>query len=170
MTRQLTLRDAVPRDAELVLALIRELAEYEREPAAVEVDAPTLAAQLAETTPPFECRIAEVDGEPAGFALFFATYSTWRGRRGIHLEDLFVRERFRRLGVGRRLLADVAQVAVERGAARLEWSVLDWNQPAIDFYVRAGAVPLSEWTVFRVTDAALDALAAHAAETPHERA
>jgi GNAT superfamily N-acetyltransferase len=155
----LTLRMATSDDAPTILAFIRALAAYEREPDAVEVDLATLRGQLAEVPPPFECLLAELDGEPAGFALFFHTYSTWRGRRGIWLEDLFVDPAQRRRGVGLTLLRRVAQIARERGCARLEWSVLDWNQPAIDFYRSLGAQPMAEWTVHRLSDAPLRALA-----------
>lgn len=151
----LRIRDATADDAALVLSFVRELASYEREPAAVEATEETLRAQLSASPPPFECFLAEIDGEPQGFALFFQSYSTWRGRPGIYLEDLFVREACRGRGVGRALLARVAAAAVERGAARLEWAVLDWNQPAIDFYRALGAVPMSEWTVFRLDRTAL---------------
>lgn len=155
------IRFATPEDAPTILRFIRELAAYEREPDAVEVDEATLAAQLAEAPPPFECLLAE-DGEPIGFALFFSTYSTWRGRRGIHLEDLWVAPHARRRGVGRALLAKLAAVALERGCARLEWAVLDWNELAISFYRGLGARPLEEWTTWRVTGDALDALAGYA--------
>jgi len=151
----LTLRRATDADAATILGFIRALAEYEREPQAVEVDAPTLAAQLREATPPFECTLAELDGAPVGFALYFHTYSTWRGRRGIWLEDLFVLPAERRRGVGRALLAEVARVATSRGCARLEWTVLDWNEPAIAFYKAQGATLLVEWTTCRVSGDAL---------------
>lgn len=167
MTRDdLALRDATPADAELVLAFIRELAEYEREPDAVETTAATLAAQLAAFPPPFRCRLAFLDGEPAGFALFFSNYSTWRGKVGLHLEDLYVRPALRGRGVGLALLRDVARIALATGAVRLEWAVLDWNRPAIDFYRRAGAVPLDEWTTFRLADEALRRFAEGSAPAP----
>ena len=104
--------------------------------------------------------IAEVDGHPAGFALFFHNFSTFLGQRGLYLEDLFVRPRFRGLGLGKRLMVRLARLAVERDCGRFEWSVLDWNTPAIDFYRSLGAVGLEEWTVQRVTGQALVALAA----------
>lgn len=153
------IRFATSADAPTVLAFIRELATYEREPDAVEVTVETLAAQMAEPSPPFECLLAEDDGVPVGFALFFHTYSTWRGRRGIHLEDLWVTPSARRRGVGRALLVRLAAVAVERGCARLEWSVLDWNELAHGFYRGLGARPLDEWTVWRLDGAALATLA-----------
>jgi GNAT superfamily N-acetyltransferase len=135
------------------------LAVYEREPDAVEVTPATLRAQLAGPRPPFECLLAEVDGVAVGFALFFSTYSTWRGRTGLHLEDLFVDEAHRRRGVGRALVGRLAALARERGCARLELAVLDWNAPAIAFYRALGAVPLEEWTTYRIDGAALQALA-----------
>ncbi len=156
----LLIRPALPADAGLVLGFIRELAEYEREPLAVEATEQGLREQLQSPDPPFECLLAELDGRACGFALFFQSYSTWRGRPGLYLEDLFVSESQRGRGVGKALLSEVARTAVERGCARLEWAVLDWNQPAIDFYRALGAVPMSEWTVFRLTGDALTRLAA----------
>ncbi|MCZ7677319.1 MAG: GNAT family N-acetyltransferase [Sandaracinaceae bacterium] len=153
------IRAATADDAEVILRFIRELAAYEREPDAVEVDRATLAAQLSEPSPPFECLIAE-DGEPVGFALYFGTYSTWRGRRGIHLEDLWVTPRARGRGVGRALLRRLAAIACERGCARLEWAVLDWNELAMSFYRGLGATPMDEWTTWRLSDGPLAALAA----------
>lgn len=155
----LAIRTATPADAETILAFIRALAEYEREPQAVEATAEVLAAQLASPRPPFECLLAELDGEPVGFALYFQSYSTWRARPGIYLEDLFVRPEQRGRGIGRALLARLAAIAVDRGCARLEWAVLDWNRPAIDFYTALGAKPLDEWTVFRLSDEPLRRLA-----------
>jgi GNAT superfamily N-acetyltransferase len=155
----LEIRFATERDAPLVLTFIHALAVYEREPDAVETTEAVLREQLASPTPPFECLLAELDGVPAGFALFFHNYSTWRGRRGIWLEDLFVPPKCRRHGVGRALLKHVAAIANERGCARLEWSVLDWNTPAIEFYRSFGATLLDTWTICRVTDAALAELA-----------
>ncbi|MEN0065482.1 MAG: GNAT family N-acetyltransferase [Myxococcota bacterium] len=155
----LNLRWARPDDAETLLSFIEALATYEREPDAVEVDAATLRAQIASDDPPFFCFIAELDGQPVGFALWFETYSTWRGCRGIHLEDLFVLPAYRGRGVGRALLARLAAETRLRGGKRLEWAVLDWNTPAIAFYRSLGATPLEEWTTFRLTDAALDRLA-----------
>src|SRR4051812_10369427 len=121
----LDIRPATAEDAPTILRFIRALAEYERQPNAVQVDVTTLIAQLEESPPPFECLIAELGAQPVGFALFFHTYSTWRGKRGVWLEDLFVLPQFRRHGVGRALLQRVAALTLERGCARLEWSVLD---------------------------------------------
>lgn len=156
----ITIRFAVAADAQTIHGFICELAEYEREPDAVEVNASSLAVQLATEPPPFECLLAEIDCEPVGFALFFHNYSTWRGKRGLYLEDLFVPPRHRRAGVGRRLLRELGRIAVQRDCARMEWSVLDWNQSAIDFYRALGAVPMNEWTTFRLTGNALEQLAA----------
>ncbi|MBM4373882.1 MAG: GNAT family N-acetyltransferase [Deltaproteobacteria bacterium] len=155
----LTLRRAEPRDAALVHRFVVELAEYECEPGAVETTPELLRAQLEADAPPFECVLAEWSDEPVGFALYFNTYSTWRGRRGLWLEDLFVRHSHRGKGIGRTLLARLAAVAVERGCARMEWSVLDWNALAIGFYERLGARPMDAWTTFRLTDEALHRLA-----------
>jgi GNAT superfamily N-acetyltransferase len=155
-----TIRTAGPDDAPAVHALINALAEYEREPDAVESTPDVIRRQLADSRPPFECLLAEADGEVVGFALFFPTYSTWLGRQGLWLEDLFVLESYRRRGIGRALLTSVARLAVARGYGRLEWSVLDWNEPALAFYRRLGAVPLDTWTMHRVTGDALRSLAA----------
>jgi GNAT superfamily N-acetyltransferase len=144
------IRVAGPSDAATVLSLIRELAIYEREPNAVEVTREMLARQLAEAPPPFECLLAEENGVALGFALFFPTYSTWRGRRGLHLEDLFVVPSARRRGIGRALFQRVADIARERDCARLEWAVLDWNELGISFYRSFGAAPLEDWTTWRL--------------------
>jgi GNAT superfamily N-acetyltransferase len=157
-----TLRPAAPADIGLILALIRELAEYEREPDAVLADEAGLAAQLFGERPAAEVVIAQVDGAPAGFALFFHNFSTWLGKRGLYLEDLFVRPQHRGRGVGQALMAYLARLALDRDCGRFEWSVLDWNTPAIDFYRRLGAVPMDEWTVQRLSGPALQALAAAA--------
>jgi GNAT superfamily N-acetyltransferase len=154
----LIVRFATADDAATILRFVRELAEYEREPDAVESSVEILREQLSAEHPPFECLIAQ-DSEPLGFALFFSTYSTWRARRGIHLEDLWVTPSARRRGVGRALLVRLAQVARERGCARLELAVLDWNELAIGFYRRLGGTPLDAWTTWRFSDEALVALA-----------
>jgi GNAT superfamily N-acetyltransferase len=148
-------RFATPADAASVLRFIHALAEYEREPEAVKVDEATLRAQLSEPHPPFECLIAERDSAAVGFALFFTTYSTWIGKRGLWLEDLFVLPEFRRDGVGGALLRRMGELAIARDCGRLEWSVLDWNQLAIDFYVGLGARIMTEWRICRVEGAAL---------------
>lgn len=159
----LTLRAAESRDAELILALVRELAEYEKLSGEVVADAERIRTALFGPRPAAEVVIAEYEGAPAGFALFFTNFSTFLGRSGIYLEDLFVRPAHRRHGIGRALLAHLAQLATARGCGRLEWAVLDWNEPAIQFYRELGARPMDEWTVFRVTDDALAALAAQSA-------
>jgi len=144
-------------DAPLMLAFIRELAVFEREPNAVKISESDL---LRDGFPEagggqfFECLIAEEDGQPAGIAVFFPVYSTWRGRC-LHLEDLIVRPQFRGRGIGKALLTRVAALAVERGCARLFWHVLDWNTPAIDFYRSLGAQPLDDWTRMQLSDEAL---------------
>jgi GNAT superfamily N-acetyltransferase len=155
----LLIRPAQPVDVPLMLALVRELANYEREPDAVHATEEDLLRDGFGPVRYFECLIAEVDGVAAGFALYFFNYSTWRGRPGIHLEDLFVRPAFRGHGVGRALLASVAGVAVEGQFGRLQWEVLDWNKPAIDFYHSLGAHFLETWRIMRVAGDALTALA-----------
>jgi GNAT superfamily N-acetyltransferase len=156
----LSIRPAEPSDVPLILELIRELAAYEREPTAVIATEADLLRDGFGERPFFHCLIAAWDGVPAGFAFYFFNYSTWRGRPGIHLEDLFVRPRFRGNGIGKALLIKVAQVAVEHRCARFQWDVLDWNQPAIDFYHSLGAKFMSEWRIMRVSGDALTALAA----------
>ena len=156
----LTIRPATSADAELVHELICALAAYEREPDAVQATAADLRAQLSSPHPPFECVIAEWDGVAAGMALFFPNYSTWRGRPGLYLEDLFVRPEHRGRGIGRELLRHLARISEARGYSRMEWAVLDWNEPTIAFYRRLGAVPMDQWTTFRLTGPALAALAA----------
>ena len=156
-----TIRAARAEDASLILAFVRELAEYERDPEAVRISESELLRDgfPADGEPSyFECLIAEEDGAAAGVALFFPVYSTWRGR-AMHLEDLFVQPQFRGRGIGKALLTSVAARAVERGCTRLFWHVLDWNQPAIDFYRSLGARSLVEWTRMEVSDAPLIALA-----------
>ena len=145
---------------DLVLAFIQELAEYEQLPDEVEADAEMLADTLFGELPDAEVVIAEVDGAPAGFALFFHNYSTFLGRRGLYLEDLFVRPAYRGKGIGRVLMTFLAKLAVERDCGRFEWAVLDWNKPAIDFYRSLGARGMDEWTSQRVAGQALHALAA----------
>jgi len=162
---QLTIRAAVRADIPEMLAFIRELAEYEREPqAAIATEADLLRDGFG-PTPRFHCLIAEWQGHAAGFALYFHNYSTWRGRAGIYLEDLFVRPAFRQRGIGKALLAAVAAIAVAGSCPRLEWAVLDWNTPAIDFYKSVGAVAMSEWTTMRLTGEALATLASSTART-----
>ena len=158
----IALRPATRADVPLILELIHGLAEYEREPDAVFATEALLEQQLFGEHPGAEVVIAEANGQAAGFALFFHNFSTWHGRRGLYLEDLFVLPPFRKRGIGRALMVHLARLAVQRGCARFEWSVLDWNTPAIDFYRSLGAVGMDEWTVQRVDGAALQALAAQA--------
>jgi GNAT superfamily N-acetyltransferase len=155
----LAIRPATPADLPLVAELIRALAEYEKLAGEVRFDEAVLGEKLFGQRPFAEVLIGEVDGEPMGFALFFHNFSTFEGRPGIYLEDLFVRPEARGEGLGQVLLAELARIAVERGCARLEWSVLDWNEPAIGFYRSLGARPMDEWTVMRVDGSALAALA-----------
>lgn len=157
------LRPATPDDAGDIHRLIVALATYEREPDAVVATPAGLRADLEAGQPPFHCLLAEVDGVVVGFALYFFNYSTWRGRPGLYLEDLFVVPELRGRGLGRRLLAGLAEVAVARGCARMDWMVLDWNAPAIAFYETLGARPVSGWTTYRMTGAALERLAAEVA-------
>jgi GNAT superfamily N-acetyltransferase len=160
-----SIRPATPADVPLILDLIRALAEYEREPDAVKTTEADLTRDGFGEHPCFECLIAESgSGEPAGFALYFYNYSTWRGRPGIHLEDLFVHPSFRGQGIGKALLASVAARAVEKGCVRLQWDVLTWNQTAIDFYQSLGARILDDWHIMRVNDQAIHAIAELATE------
>lgn len=154
------IRPATVEDIPEILALIRELAAYERDPLAVEATETDLLREGFGPTPRFYTLMAEVSGEIAGFALYFFNFSTWKGRSGIHLEDLFVRPQFRGLSIGKKLLSSVAEAAIQNGCGRLQWDVLAWNQPAIDFYEGLGAKFLNEWRIMRVTDEALSALAA----------
>ncbi len=153
-------RPAQPADVAVLLELVHELAAYEREPDAVEATEAMLAAALFGPAPVASCSVAlGPDGGVAGFALWYVTFSTWRGLPGLWLEDLFVRPAARGTGLGRALLQDLAATCVERGYARFEWWVLDWNAPAIGFYRSLGAVPQDEWTTFRVDGRALRELA-----------
>ncbi len=156
----LTVRAAEPSDAAVIVRYIRALADYEHAPADVVrvTEGDVLRDGFGESRY-FEVMIAELDRDPVGFALFFHTYSTWEGHAGIHIEDLFVEERARRLGAGRALVAAVARIAEERGCPRLELSVLDWN-PAREFYHRLGMTHMSEWLPYRMDPDALAALAA----------
>lgn len=152
-------RPAVVDDVVKIHALVRELADYERELASVEATADDFRSALFGPNPRVHCHVAEVDGpagpEVAGMAMWFVTFSTWRGRHGVWLEDLFISPAHRRLGLGRALLEELARVCVQRGYRRLEWAVLDWNAPAQDFYRSLGATPQEDWTVWRVDATAL---------------
>lgn len=157
----LSIRSATPADISLIGQFIRDLAEYEKLAHEVRFDEAVMAQKLFGPRPFAEVLIGEIDGTAQGFALFFHNFSTFEGRPGIYLEDLFVRPDARGSGLGKALLGKLAALAVERDCARLEWSVLDWNKPAIDFYKALGARPMDEWTVYRVDGDALTGLAAH---------
>ena len=152
-------REASAADVPLILSFIRELAEYERLTHEVVATEDGLRETLFGEHPYAEVLIAEHDGSPAGFALFFHNYSTFLARPGIYLEDLYVRPPFRGAGIGKELLVRLARLARSRGCGRLEWWVLDWNEPSIGFYEKLGAVPMDDWTVYRVSGAALEGLA-----------
>jgi GNAT superfamily N-acetyltransferase len=154
------IRPARPSDAADIHRLVRELADYERSAGQVVATEDDLRRALFGEQPAVFALIAEHEGSVAGFALWFLNYSTWTGRHGIYLEDLYVTPVLRGHGYGRALLAQLARICVERGYGRLEWSVLDWNAPALGFYASLGAVPMDEWTVNRLTGPALLALAA----------
>ncbi|MGH8220248.1 MAG: GNAT family N-acetyltransferase [Steroidobacteraceae bacterium] len=150
---------AVPDDAALILAFIRELADYERLAHAVAATEEDLRRTLFGCDAYAHALIARLDGQPVGFAVYFFNYSTFLGRPGLYLEDLYVRPAARRRGVGHRLLARLAGIALERGCGRMEWAVLDWNERAIEFYVSLGASPNGEWTTYRLSSDALCRLA-----------
>lgn len=152
----LHIRPATPDDVELILTFIQELADYERLSDQAVATSEQLHCHLFGERPFAEVLIGEVDGQPSGFALFFHNYSTFLGKPGIYLEDLFVRESVRGAGLGKALLARLAELALARGCGRLEWSVLNWNTPAIEFYERLGARAQDEWTVYRLTGEALE--------------
>lgn len=156
---KLNIRPATAADIPLIAQFIRDLAEYEKLAHEVRFDEAVLGERLFGARPYAEVLIGEVDGTPQGFALFFHNFSTFEGRPGVYLEDLFVRPEARGSGLGKALLKRLAQIAVERDCARLEWWVLDWNEPAIAFYKSLGAKMMDEWTVMRVDGGALDSLA-----------
>lgn len=158
MNNNLTFRSAERKDTALILRFIKELAEYEKMLNEVVADGPTLETWI------FDQKKAEVifaveDGKEVGFALFFHNFSTFLGRAGIYLEDLYVRPEYRGKGYGKAILRKLAQIAVERGCGRLEWWCLDWNKPSIDFYLSLGAEPMSDWTVYRIAGDTLKQLA-----------
>jgi GNAT superfamily N-acetyltransferase len=155
----LSIRPATAADIPLIAQFIRDLAEYERLAHEVRFDEAVLQAKLFGPRPYAEVLIGEIDGEPQGFALFFHNFSTFEGKPGIYLEDLFVRPEARGSGLGKALLKRLAALAVERDCARLEWSVLDWNEPSIQFYLGLGAKAMDEWTIYRVDGGALGELA-----------
>jgi GNAT superfamily N-acetyltransferase len=154
------IRPATPDDVEKIYAFILDLAEYERAPGAVTGTPEMLRTALFGARPTAEALIAELDGAPAGFAVFHGTFSTWECLPGLWLEDLYVPERFRRAGVGGALLERLAGLTLERGCTRLEWTALDWNEPALSFYERLGAARLSAWELHRLDGDALRRVAA----------
>jgi GNAT superfamily N-acetyltransferase len=149
------IRTAEPKDGPLIYQLVRELAEYERLSHEVDATEQQLVEALFSAQPRLFCDIAEWDGEPAGFALWFLNFSSFRGRFGVYLEDLFVRPAFRGKGLGKALMEKLAERCVHEGWTRFEWSVLDWNKPAIDFYRATGATVMEDWRICRLTGAAL---------------
>ena len=159
MTPLATIRPAVYGDAETIANLVRELAVYEKLEQEVKADADAFRRHLFGSRPQAEVLLADVDGVCIGLALFFLTFSTFRGAPGIYLEDLYVRPEFQGRGIGTLLLREVSRIALERGCERLEWSVLNWNTPAIAFYESLGARPMHDWTIYRLADEALQRLA-----------
>jgi GNAT superfamily N-acetyltransferase len=155
----LNIRSATPADVPTILRFIRELATYERDPHAVVATEADLLRDGFGPTPRFTALIADFDSRPAGLALYFTSYSTWRGHHGIRLEDLYVTPALRGKGIGKALLARLARIAIDEGCPRLEWDVLDWNAPAIAVYEAIGAKILTEWRIMRLSDAPLLALA-----------
>jgi len=156
---EIEIRPATPQDVPLILTFLRELATYEKLAHEVVATDADMHAALFGERPVVETVIGSLDGEPVGYALFFPTFSTFLGKPGLYLEDLYVRPAARGFGVGRSLLEHLARLTVERGWGRLEWSVLDWNEPSIAFYKRMGAKPMDEWTIFRLTGESLHRLA-----------
>jgi len=159
MSEAITIRPAVEADVAVILQFIRDLAKYEHLEHEVVANEGLLREGLFGSRPYAEVVLASLNGEPVGFALFFHNFSTFLGRPGIYLEDLYVRPEARGHGVGRQVLTWLAATAVSRGCGRLEWAVLDWNEPSIRFYRNLGAVPLNDWTTYRVTGPALNQLA-----------
>ncbi len=157
--RQVQVRDARVEDADLILRFVKELALYEKEPEAVVATEADIRASIFGSDSTVKALVCELNNEPVGFAVYFYNYSTWLGRRGIYLEDLYVSPQYRKVGAGKALLKHLAQVAVAEGCGRFEWSVLNWNEPAIKFYESLDAKPMDEWTVYRLTGAELKALA-----------
>jgi len=155
----LTIRAARPEDGALIFALVRELADYEKLSAEVDASEEQIAAALFADQPRLYCDIAEWDGKAAGLVVWFLNYSTFRGRHGIYVEDIFVRPAYRQRGIGKALMARLAQRCVDEGYARFEWAVLDWNAPSIAFYKSIGAQVLDEWRICRLSGAALQSFA-----------
>jgi GNAT superfamily N-acetyltransferase len=155
----ISIRQAEASDSALIFALVNELADCEKLAGEVDATEQQIAATLFAPEPRVFCDIAEWNGEPAGFALWFLNFSSFRGRHGIYLEDIFVRPAFRQRGIGKALLAQLARLCVERGFARFEWSVLDWNTPSIDFYRAMGATVMDDWRICRLSGEALQRFA-----------
>lgn len=153
------LRPATPADVPVILGLVRDLAEYERAPQAVVATEEDFLRHGFGARPRFSVLLAEEDGRVAGFALWFFTFSTWLGKPGLYLEDLFVRPELRGKGIGKAMMIELARIAVREGCGRFEWAVLDWNQPSIDFYRSLGARLMEEWVVCRLEGDSLHALA-----------
>ena len=153
------IRRATPLDVPIILTFIRELAAYEKLANEVVATEDDMHVALFGERPVIEALIATQDEDPVGYALFFPTFSTFLGKPGMYLEDVYVRPAARGLGIGRKLLEHLARVTVQRGWGRLEWSVLDWNEPSISFYKKMGATPMDEWTVFRLAGEDLQKLA-----------
>jgi GNAT superfamily N-acetyltransferase len=160
----MTVRPVRPEDVPAVVGLVRELAEYEKAAHEVRLTEDQLTTALFGESPKLFGHVAVEDGAVVGMALWFLNFSTWRGTHGVYLEDLYVQPAHRGSGLGRELLRTLAELCVERGYSRLEWWVLDWNTPSIGFYRAVGAVPMDEWTVFRLTDDALEGFATSARE------
>jgi GNAT superfamily N-acetyltransferase len=155
----LSIRPATAKDAALIVQFVRDLAEYERDPKAAVATEQDFIRDGFGADPKFKVVFAEWNGEPAGFALFFYNYSTWQGRPGLYLEDLFVKPEFRGKGIGKALLLHLAKIAVENNCGRYQWQVLDWNTPALEFYKSLGAEIMKEWLTMRVEGEALQRLA-----------
>ena len=164
MTAAFEIKPATAADVPVILSLIRELADYERAPHEVKATEDQLHEVLFGPKPAAEVLLAMENGEPVGFAVYFFNFSTWLGRPGLYLEDLFVRPSLRGKGYGRALLVRLAQIAQERGCGRMEWAVLNWNDPAIQFYRKLGAKPMDEWTVYRLTSDGIAGLASAGAD------
>ena len=162
----IAIRDAVPGDAPLILSFIKELAAYEKLEHEVVATPEDMHLTLFAEQPKVFALIAEADESPCGFALYFFNYSTFLGKHGLYLEDLYVRPSHRGAGVGHALLARLARIAKENDCGRMEWQVLDWNEPAVKFYKALGAEPMDDWTVFRLTSAPLVALAGRNGDQP----
>jgi GNAT superfamily N-acetyltransferase len=151
----LVIRAAVADDTDVMVEMIHDLAEFERSRHSVRIGPSDLRAALFSDHPAVFAQVAELDGEVVGMAIWFLNFSTWTGRHGVYLEDLYVRPTARASGIGRSLVTELATIAVERGYERVEWSVLDWNDSAIQFYRSLGALPMDEWSVYRLSGAAL---------------